>query len=53
MGSAAYDKKNTTKLCLKLNLKTDADVLFWLSQQESMQGAIKRLVREEIEREKQ
>ena len=50
MGSAAYDKKNTRLFHLKLNKKTDADVILWLESQESMQGAIKRLIREEIDR---
>lgn len=50
MGSAAYDKKNTRLFHLKLNLKTDADIIMWLEAQDSMQGAIKRLVREEIDR---
>lgn len=50
MGTPAYDKKNTTRFSLKLNNKTDADILLWLQSQESTQGAIKRLIREEIER---
>lgn len=50
MGSPAYDKKNTRLFHLKLNLKTDADIILWLESQESMQGSIKRLIREEIER---
>ena len=50
MGSAAYDKKNTRLFHLKLNLKTDADIILWLEGQESMQGSIKRLIREEIDR---
>ena len=51
MGSAAYDLKNTRNYHLKLNLKTDADIIIWLESQESMQGTIKRLIREEIARE--
>ena len=50
MGSAAYDRKNTKSISLKLNNKTDADIILWLESQESIQGAIKRLIREEIER---
>ena len=49
---AKYDKDHTTAIALKLNNKTDADVLDWLSLQESKQGAIKRLIRAEISREK-
>ena len=50
MGNAVYDKKNTRRINLKLNNKTDADILLWLESQESIQGSIKRLIREEIER---
>ena len=48
-----YDEMHTTQIKLKLNKKTDADVLKWLHKQQrdrkkSMQGEIKRLIREEI-----
>ena len=51
-----YDETNTEQIKLKLNRKTDADVLDWLRKQQwrpgkSMQGEIKRLIREEIARE--
>ena len=50
-----YDEMHTTQVKLKLNKKTDADILDWLYKQQrdpklSMQGEIKRLIREEIER---
>lgn len=47
-----YDLKNTRRIVLKLNLKHDADVLAWIDAQETMQGGIKRAIREQIEREK-
>ena len=52
-----YDEMHTTQVKLKLNRKTDADVLDWLWKQRynrntSMQGKIKRLIRAEIAREK-
>lgn len=52
----SYDEFNTEQIKLKLNRKTDADVLDWLRKQQwsrtkSMQGEIKRLIREEIARE--
>ena len=47
-----YDRKNTRRIVLKLNLKHDADVLEWIDAQETMQGGIKRAIREQIEREK-
>ncbi len=51
-----YDETNTEQIKLKLNRKTDADVLDWLRKQQwrsgkSMQGEVKRLIREEIARE--
>ena len=50
-----YDEVHTTQVKLKLNNKTDADVLEWISRQKrdfrkSAQGEIKRLIREEIAR---
>ena len=50
-----YDEMHTTQIKLKLNNKTDADILEWLRKQrysraKSMQGEIKRLIREEIQR---
>lgn len=46
---ARYDKQNCKGLYLKLNTKTDADVLEWLEKQENKQGAIKALIRRENE----
>jgi hypothetical protein len=48
---AKYDKEHTTGVYLKLNNVNDADILEWLSLQESKQGAIKELIRQEIKRE--
>ena len=50
-----YDEMHTTQVKLKLNNKTDADVLDWIYRQKSdfrksVQGEIKRLIREEIAR---
>lgn len=47
---AKYDKGNTTGFYMKLNIHTDADILRWLWGQPSKQGAVKRLIREEIAR---
>lgn len=47
---AAYDRKNTVRLSLKLNVRTDEDIIQWIRNQKSMQGTIKRLIREEIVR---
>ena len=46
-----YDAANTRQFRLKLTLSRDKDVIEWLESQDSMQGAIKKLIREQIERE--
>ena len=48
---AKYDKDHTTGVYLKLNNVNDADILEWLSRQNSKQGAVKELIRREIKRE--
>ncbi len=45
-----YDAKTAKRISLKLNIKTDADVLKKLSEVDSVQGYIKRLIREDIKR---
>ncbi len=47
-----HDKKNTVGFYMKLNIHTDADIIHWFWRQSSKQGAVKRLIREEIAREK-
>lgn len=47
-----YDQNNTTKVSLKLNVKTDADIIEYLSKVENKQGTIKQLIRDDIERSK-
>jgi hypothetical protein len=48
---AKYDKEHTVRRSLKLNTKTDQDIIRWMWCQKSVQGSIKRLIREEIARE--
>ena len=43
-----YDKANTTQIRMKLNLKTDADILEKLESVGNKQGYIKALIREDI-----
>ena len=48
-----YDEMHTTQVKLKLNKKTDADILEWIwkqriSRSTTVQGEIKRLIRAEI-----
>lgn len=45
-----YDKENTKQIKFKFNLKTDADILAKLASEPSMQGYVKRLIREDIAR---
>ena len=47
-----YDKVNTTQIRLKLNLKTDADILEKLASVGNKQGYIKALIRADIEANK-
>ena len=46
-----YDAANTKQVHLKLNLKTDADILEHLEKQESIQGYIKHLIREDMNKD--
>lgn len=48
---AKYDAKNTRKIVLKLNRATDADILKRLDTVGNRQGYIKRLIREDIEKD--
>lgn len=48
---AEKEKAYTRRYQLKLNTNTDKDVIARLSEQESMQGYIKRLIREDIARD--
>ena len=42
---AEYDKKNTKGIYLKLNKKTDSDIIATLETQDNKQGFIKALIR--------
>ena len=44
----AWDAQNTVYISLKLNKKTDADILKRLGEQATKQGYIKQLIREDI-----
>lgn len=48
---AKYDKANTTRLTLKFNNKSDADIIEWIAKQDKKQTSIKQAIREKIERE--
>lgn len=52
MGSAEYDKKNTVMVSVKLNTKTDADIIHVLDGLDSKQGYIKDLILQDLYRKK-
>ncbi len=45
---AKYDKDNTVQIKLKLNKKTDDDIIKRLAAADNMQGYIKELIRLDI-----
>lgn len=47
---AKYDKAHTKGIYLKLNLRTDKDIIWWTWSQQSVQGSIKKLIREELQK---
>lgn len=47
--TAKYDKENTTQVLLKLNKKTDKDILYQLNTVYSKMGYVKDLIRKDIE----
>lgn len=47
-----YDESHTRQFQMKLHLENDADILKWLDKQESKQGSIKKLIRDQIEKER-
>lgn len=53
MGTPAYDRIHTRRINLKLNNKTDADIISHLErlkESEGIQGYLKRLIREDMRR---
>ena len=48
IANAKYDKKHTTKITFKFNLKTDADILKQLNRVGNKQGYIKSLIRKDL-----
>lgn len=45
-----YDDANTVQVKMKLNRKTDADIIEYLESTGNKQGAIKEAIRAQIER---
>ena len=50
MASKQYDKENTVRFSLKLNINTDADIISRLDSVDNKQGYIKQLITEDITR---
>ena len=50
VAQAKYDRTHCKYYTLKMNLANDADIICKLSEQKSMQGYIKQLIREDIAR---
>ena len=48
-----YEKENLRQIRLKINRKTEPELIEWIEQQENIQGYIKRLIREDMEKEKE
>lgn len=46
--SERYDRENTVRVAIKLNKKTDTDILEQLARQDNKQGYIKALIRADI-----
>lgn len=46
--NAKYDAANTRQIMLKLNTKTDADILEHLDSMDNKQGYIKGLIRQDM-----
>lgn len=49
--SSKYNKLHTVVVSVRLNKKTDSDIINRLKAQQSRQGYIKRLIREDMKRE--
>lgn len=47
-----WQRKNCTRIYLRLNNHTDADILSWLQQQESVAGYIREIIRQDMRKEK-
>ena len=49
---ANYEKENLRQIRLKINRKTEPDLIEWIEKQENIQGYIKRLIMDDMEKEK-
>ena len=47
---ANYEKENLRQIRLKINRKTEPELLEWIEKQDNIQGYIKRLILDDMER---
>ena len=47
-----YEKENLRQIRLKINRKTEPEMLEWIEKQENIQGYIKHLILEDMEKKK-
>lgn len=47
---ARYDAANTRRIYIKLNKRTDAEILQHLDSQDNIQGYIKELIRQDMKK---
>lgn len=48
-----YEKENLRQIRLKINRKTEPELLEWIEKQDNIQGYIKMLIQEDMDREKE
>ena len=48
---ANYEKENLRQIRLKINRKTEPELLAWIEKQDNIQGYIKELIRKDMEQE--
>jgi len=53
MGNTASDQKNARWYSLKLSRNTDKELIDQLDKQENVQGYLKRLIREDMEKSRE
>ena len=46
-----YEKENIRQIRLKINRKTEPELIEWIEKQGNIQGYIKRLIREDMEKQ--
>lgn len=46
-----YEKENIRQIRLKINRKTEPELLEWIEKQENIQGYIKRLILEDMKKQ--